>query len=502
MVSFNHRDDGTPEVDWVAADLPAVLPPLSLDPLRRLIVVAAHPDDETLGCGGLLQRAAALDVPIIVVVLSDGEASHPGSATQTPAQLAVRRRLEVTDAVSRLAPAASVHLIGLPDGNLAAELPAATAAIAECITASGPGTWLLSPWRYDGHPDHTAAGDAAQAAAHGTGARLIEYPIWAWHWSSPASDVWAGVWPGVWPQGATLSVLALSAEEQVAKSQAVAVHTSQVLPLSREPGDEAVLQPDFVAHFARDFETFIESSRTAAGTELQPGGPTGNPPGVNGNGNGTSNGARNGSGARPTRPSLTAGFFDSFYAAERDPWGFETRWYEHRKRSLTLGALPRARFASALELGCSIGVFTEMLATCCDTVLAVDISAEPLRIASARLAGHPEVVFERHSVPAEWPAGQFDLIVLSEVGYYSSAADLRRLLERCRASLSPEGALVACHWRHPVPAYPLTGDAVHAQLARVAGLQRTVHHVEYDFILEVFEPRPARSVAQREGLVS
>ena len=494
MVSFNHRDDGTPEADWAAADLPAVLPPLSLEPLRRLVVVAAHPDDETLGCGGLLQRAATLDVPITVIVLSDGESSHPDSTTQTPAQLAARRRVEVTDAVSRLAPAASVHLIGLPDGDLAGQGPAATAAIAECVTAPGPGSWLLSPWRYDGHPDHTAAGDAAQAVALSTGARLIEYPIWAWHWSSPTSDVWAGVWPGVWPQGATLSVLALSPAEQAVKAQAVAVHASQVLALSGEPGDEAVLQPAFAAHFARDFETFIEGSRTAAGTELQPGSPTEPRPGVGGNGNG--------SGARPARPSLTAGFFDSFYAAQRDPWGFETRWYEHRKRSLTLGALPRARFASALELGCSIGVFTEMLTTCCDTVLAVDISAEPLRIASARLAGRPEVIFERHSVPAEWPAGQFDLIVLSEVGYYCSAADLRRLLERCRASLSPEGVLVACHWRHPVPAYPLSGDTVHAQLARVAGLQRTVHHVEYDFILEVFEPRPARSVAQREGLVS
>ncbi|MFO7690033.1 MAG: PIG-L family deacetylase, partial [Cryobacterium sp.] len=84
MVSFNYRDDGTPEREWAEADLPATLPPLSLDTLQRLVVVAAHPNDQTLGCGGLLQRAAALDVSITVVVLSDGAADRPESATDTP----------------------------------------------------------------------------------------------------------------------------------------------------------------------------------------------------------------------------------------------------------------------------------------------------------------------------------------------------------------------------------------------------------------------------------
>ncbi|MFO7690455.1 MAG: class I SAM-dependent methyltransferase, partial [Cryobacterium sp.] len=415
------------------------------------------------------------------------------SATDTPEHAATQRRIGVTDAITSLAPSASVQLLGLPGDDLAGHLPEVLTAITAAITTPGPRTWVLAPWRYDGQPDHTVAGHAAQAAAHDAGARLIEYPIWAWHWSTPASDVWAGVWPGVWPQGATVNVLALTAEEQNRKGDVIAGRQNQTHPASGAPGDEAAMQSAFTAHFTRDYETFIESARTAAGTELRPNGPTDQrPPAATGAGAGT----------RAARPSLTAGFFDSFYAAERDPWGCETRWYERRKHALTLAAVPRARFSSALELGCSIGVFTEMLVTRCDTVLAVDISVEPLRIASARLAGHPEVVFERHNIPSDWPAGQFDLIVLSEVGYYCSIADLRRLLERCRASLTPEGVLLACHWRHPVLAHPLSGDTVHAQLARVAGLQRTVHHLEYDFVLEVFEPRPARSVAQREGMVS
>jgi SAM-dependent methyltransferase len=152
-------------------------------------------------------------------------------------------------------------------------------------------------------------------------------------------------------------------------------------------------------------------------------------------------------------------------------------------------------------LGCSTGVLTAELAERCDTVLGLDRIEQPLSIARERLAGRPGVSFERRTVPADWPEGEFDLIVLSEVGYYCSSADLRRLLEHCRASLAPDGVLVACHWRHPVADYPLTGDAVHGQLTHVVGLQRTVHHLERDFVLEVYEPRPALSVAQRDGLV-
>lgn len=487
MVNFTPAVGGTPEHDWVAADLPGTLPTLSLKGAERLVVVAAHPDDESLGAAGLLARADRLGLPMVVVVLSSGEASHPNSRTHTPPQIAALREAEVTAALVALAPAAEVVLVRLPDGQLADYLDEATRAITHAIAQGGPGTWVIAPWRSDGHPDHTAAGDAAAAAAADANARLLEYPIWAWHWSTPGSDVWAGVWPSVWPHGATLSVLPLTDADQQAKRLALRGFTSQTRQLSPQPGDEALLTSTFLSYFWRGFETFIETSGAFAGTELAP----------TDGGTGT---ARHGAAA--ANRSLTEPYFDDVYSGARDPWGFESRWYERRKRALTLAALPRARFASVLELGCSIGVFTEQLAGRADAVIAVDISEEPLRVARERLAGHPGVVFERLTLPREWPSGAFDLIVLSEVGYYCSTADLRRLLALCRSSLTADGVLVACHWRHPVEAYPLRGDAVHAQLARVDGLQRTVHHVEYDFVLEVFEPRPALSVAQREGLVS
>lgn len=519
-MTFANVDEGTPEDDWAAADLPATLPTLLLHEVKRLVVVAAHPDDETLGAGGLLSRAAQLGLPIVVVVLSSGEASHPDSTTHTGPQLAQLRETELTDALTALAPSADLRLIRLPDGDLSDHLEEATRAITHAIDGGGPGTWVIAPWRSDGHPDHTAAGEAAAAAVANASARLLEYPIWAWFWSTPGSDVWAGVWPGVWPQGATISVLRLSTAERQKKGQALAGFPSQTRELSAQPGDELLLPAAFLDYFRRGYETFIETSVAAAGTELatartapepeessevQPA-PAGSIPTLATAGTadpvGDTRAVSALHGATAENRSLTEPFFDDLYAGTRDPWGFESRWYERRKRALTLAALPRARFGSVLELGCSIGVFTEQLTTRADSVIAVDISEEPLRIARERLAGHPEVVFERLTVPREWPEGPFDLIVLSEVGYYCSTADLRRLLERCRSSLAADGVLLACHWRHPVEVYPLSGDAVHAQLARVAGLQRTVHHVEYDFLLEVFEPRPARSVAQREGMVS
>lgn len=515
MVSFSHLEPGTPEDDWAAADLPATLPALLLD-AERIVVVAAHPDDETLGAGGLLVRAAHLGLPITVVVLTSGEASHPDSRTHTAPQLAALREAELTQALVALAPAADVRLVRLPDGGLSDHLDEATQAVRGAIGDGGPGTWVIAPWRADGHPDHTAAGSAAANAVADAHARLLEYPIWAWHWSTPGSDVWAGVWPDVWPHGATLSVLELTSGEHAQKAGALAGFPSQTEELSPMPGDEAVLVSAVLAYFRRDYETFIETSVPAASTELTlesaahrslersedpsrasteaksaSAGPTENTRSV---------AALHGPMA--ANRSLTEPFFDDFYAGTRDPWGFESRWYERRKQAITLAALPRARFGSVLELGCSVGVFTEQLAGRADTVRAVDISEEPLRIARERLAGRAEVTFEQLAVPRQWPLGAFDLIVLSEVGYFCSTADLRRLLERCRSSLTADGVLLACHWRHPVDRYPLTGDAVHAQLARVAGLQRTVNHVEYDFVLEVFEPRPARSVAQREGLVS
>ena len=195
--------------------------------------------------------------------------------------------------------------------------------------------------------------------------------------------------------------------------------------------------------------------------------------------------------------TLQAPYFDRLYEFEPDPWDFRSRPYEVRKRALTLACLPEAHYSTAFEPGCSIGVLTSDLAARSDEVLSMDLSA--LALASAREAVPPNVELRQGAVPADWPTESFELVVLSEVGYYLDPPDCRRLGQRAAASSTD---LVAVHWRHPVDEYPLSGDEVHRILAdscSTAGMTHLVEHVEYDFRLDVWS-HDARSVALRTGV--
>ncbi len=191
--------------------------------------------------------------------------------------------------------------------------------------------------------------------------------------------------------------------------------------------------------------------------------------------------------------SLPVGYFDAMYAAAEDPWGFTERWYEQRKYALTLAVLPRRRYATALEVGCSVGVLTAQLARRCDALTALDPSASALSTAATRVPSGVRLV--QAGVPGGWPDGAYELIVLSEVAYYLDDTDLDRLLDLVQRDL--RGHLVACHWRHPVADYPQTGDAVHARIA--SRFPRLSRLAEEDVLLEVFGEGP--SVARAEGLV-
>lgn len=200
--------------------------------------------------------------------------------------------------------------------------------------------------------------------------------------------------------------------------------------------------------------------------------------------------------------STPASYFERMYADSTDPWSFTTRWYEERKRDLTVAALPRPRYRSAFEPGCAIGLLTARLAKRCDRVLAVDAVDAAAAATRARLADRPHVLVERRSLPDQWPDGTFDLIVLSELGYYFDDADLDVLLKSTVDALEPGGTLLAVHWRPRVAEHTRDGDAVHAAIRALPGLARTVSHVEADVRLEVYQrvPPEPRSVAQAEGL--
>ncbi len=172
-------------------------------------------------------------------------------------------------------------------------------------------------------------------------------------------------------------------------------------------------------------------------------------------------------------------WFEGLYRADPDPWRFASSAYERDKYAATLGGLTRPRYGRALEVGCSIGVFTARLAPRCDALLAIDGSATALAAAAKACADAPHVRFEERIVPDGFPDGDFDLIVLSEVLYYLHAADLDRVAERCAAALNPGGDLLLCHWLGETD-YPLTGLEATERFVAAALRPPLVHAVLHD----------------------
>ena len=384
---FAHDQPGVTAQRWRDdprwSEVPALAVP---DDVDRLVVVAAHPDDGSLGAAGLMRTSHRAGRAVHLVLLTAGE--HSEAALQLAA------------------PRATSDFLAVADGAVAAAEPDLTTALVD-IVGDGRHTLLVAPWRHDGHPDHEAAGRAAAAAARRTGARLLEYPVWRWHHTTP-DDLPEADWAG-------LRGLPLDAETAATKRRCVAAHRTQVL------------DPAFLAHFAGDRETFLQQE--------------------------------------PEDAAL-----DGLHAREEEPWGADVRWYEERKRQLLLAVLPRQRFDHGLEVGCSTGVLAAALAGRCERLTAIDASSAALARARDRLAGLPGVTLARCDLPREWPPGRFDLVVCSEVGYFLSPADVDRLADRVRTSLADAGVVVLCHWRHAITGWVLDGPEVHERLVERLGL--------------------------------
>lgn len=459
VVTFSHDNAGTPESAWFDAgveDLPPLGDGIVPGPGERLIVMAAHPDDESLGAAGLIHVALHGGAVVHVVVCTAGEASHPRSPTHTPAQLAERRMQELDAALqllrdTALEPAALTwrHLT-LPDGQLAQHsyhLDAAIQAAVEQPLDDGlpphdiTRTVIAAPYRLDAHPDHEAVGSAAARAATRYHLGLLEFPIWFWHWAEPRHPAWHH-WYAL-----PLGLLARDAKRAV-----LATHASQILPLSSAVGDEVLLSEGFQDHFRRATETFRWTA-----------------PGLRDS-------------------SSSARIFDDLYRRSPDPWDYLGSAYEHRKRAVTLAALPRDHYESAIEAGCSIGVLTAGLAERCSHVLGIDASQVALDAAGQHLADAGNVSLLRAELPAGWPAlpsASVDLVILSEIGYFLAADEFQTLLQRAAVALQPGGVLLLCHWLHPIDGWELSGQAVH-DMARSLGWKQVVEHREEDFLLEIF----------------
>ncbi len=240
---------GTGEAAWRSWAGLGRLPERDLAGCASLVVLAAHPDDEVLGAGGIIAMLAAAGARIRLVAVTDGEASHPGGAD--PGGLARRRAAERAAALETLgAASAEVIRLRLPDARLAgrdAELAAAagelTAGFALC----------LAPWERDAHADHEAVGRAARQA-HAAGQApgvLAHFPVWAWHWARPADPRLP------WDRAVRVRLPAAAAAR---KRAAIGCFASQLEP--RPGGRGPVLAPAFVAHFTRRDEVLFPVHRS------------------------------------------------------------------------------------------------------------------------------------------------------------------------------------------------------------------------------------------------
>ena len=227
---FDTSLPGTPQSCWDTLERRAWQPDH-----RSIIVVAPHPDDETLGAGGLIHRYAQRQRRVTVISVTDGEAACPEIN-----DLARIRHAELRDALGRLS-AGHVEIIqlGIPDGRVG-EHRASLAGTLKAVASDD--SLIVAPFEHDGHPDHDAAGEVAIQIAREQGFPLATYPIWAWHQATPKTF-----------SGRNLVELSLSTAAQAAKRNALRCYNSQ---LRDRPGG-AIVPPHVLTYFDRPYEAFV-----------------------------------------------------------------------------------------------------------------------------------------------------------------------------------------------------------------------------------------------------
>ena len=182
----------------------------------------------------------------------------------------------------------------------------------------------------------------------------------------------------------------------------------------------------------------------------------------------------------PVSSSLSNAYFEQLYREDPDPWKFASSGYERDKYAATLSALGNRQFVRACEVGCSIGVFTRALAARCGMLMSIDVVDSALAQARKRCADLLNVEFRRLRAPDEWPEGQFDLFVFSEVLYYLCPDDIQSAARQALGSLSSDGLALLVHWTGPTN-YPLSGDDAVEAFKRSCG-------ADVDVVLEFRDP--------------
>ena len=185
--------------------------------------------------------------------------------------------------------------------------------------------------------------------------------------------------------------------------------------------------------------------------------------------------------------SQSSEHFEKKYIVNDDPWQYASNQYELQKYNQAIQTLPREKYTSALELGCSIGVMTELIAKKCIHLLAIDCAPSALTLARQRCAQLPHVHVKQAAVPREFPDGLFDLITFCELGYYLSERDLAELYNKIAQALMRGGHLLMVHWKGKIEDGPLTATLVHTMIKSDQRFKRIACVTHPEYLLDLFE---------------
>lgn len=195
---------------------------------------------------------------------------------------------------------------------------------------------------------------------------------------------------------------------------------------------------------------------------------------------------------------------------EPDPWGYETHWYERRRRQLIAAMLPHETLGQVLEIGCSTGLITQLLAPRAEQVLAIDISAKAIALARQNLQGAANVTLQQADITQHWPPQRFDHILLCDVAYYLQPDQLRALGANIAGEVgqhpaapelaTPECVLLLAHWRHRFAQVVTPAEEAHRLLRQATGWKVQASYADEDLLVDVLSHGGA-SVAREEGLV-
>ena len=238
---------------------PDILPLRTIDNIAQspILIVAPHPDDETLGCGGAIALLGSLNCHVRVMVMSDGTLSHPRSRKYPAAKLKALRESETIAALSILGiESKNVDFLGLLDGSISTYYSQkrrnAIVACCEKLIEINPQTIFL-PWRYDPHPDHRGTWSLINTALSciSLKPRIIEYPIWDWDPQQRKSI----------PDSEQIDCWRLDINQVLElKTLAIEAYRSQTTDLIDDDPEGFRLSPQMLANFARPWEVYLSVS--------------------------------------------------------------------------------------------------------------------------------------------------------------------------------------------------------------------------------------------------